>query len=414
MLDINQTLHCADCYNRLEHLRDALNLTEAETRLLTRPQRSLSFTIPLRMDDGSVRIYDAHRVQYNDALGPTKGGFRYHKDVNVDEVQILAFLMSLKTALVGVPFGGAKGGVAVEPSQLSKGELNRLTRGFVRASKNFIGPRTDIPAPDVGTNAQVMAWFADEYSKLAGSWQPGIVTGKPLEMGGSAGRELATALGAAYVLRAYLADRNPQETTIAVQGMGNAGGNIATILSGWGYKVVAMSDAYCGVHNPDGLDVAMVREWKQDKQTCDGCECGAPITNEALLELDVDILIPAAINDVITSDNAPRIQAKTILEVANAPITNEADAVLNEAGITIIPDVLANAGGVVVSYFEWVQNSSNDYWTEDTVNSKLEEIMLRALKVVQTQQRDSESMRVTAYRVAVQRILNAERLRGNI
>ncbi len=408
---------CIDCHGRLDALRGQMQLTDAEFDLLNRPRRSFSFAIPVRMDSGEVQTFNAYRVQYNDAMGPTKGGFRYHHEVDLEEVKTLSFLMALKTALVGIPFGGAKGGIEVDPTTLSAGELESLTRGFVRASRDFIGPKTDIPAPDVGTNAQVMAWFVDEYAKVTGEWQPGVVTGKPLELGGSQGRDLATALGAAYVLKAHMGDTFKHgETTVAVQGMGNAGGNIATILSDWGYKVVAMSDAHCGLYNKDGLDVAKVRAFKAESTTCDGCDCGESITNEALLELDVDVLIPAAINDVITIENASKIKAKTILEVANAPITKEADAVLEGASITVIPDILVNAGGVVVSYFEWVQNSSNEYWTEQVVNDKLEHIMLTALNALQDEQSktEGESMRTAAYKLAIRKILKAEKLRGNL
>jgi len=406
---------CIDCNGRLDALRSEMQLSDTEFELLNRPRRSFSFAIPVRMDSGKVQTFNAYRVQYNDAMGPTKGGFRYHHEVDLEEVKTLSFLMALKTALVGIPFGGAKGGIEVDPSKLSQRELESLTRGFVRAASSFIGPKTDIPAPDVGTNAQVMAWFVDEYAKVTGQWQPGVVTGKPLELGGSAGRDLATSLGAAFVLKAHMGDSFVQgQTTVAIQGMGNAGGNIATILSGWGYKVVAMSDANCGIYNKSGLDVAQVRSFKASSQTCDGCDCGESITNEQLLELDVDVLIPAAINDVITDSNAAKITAKIILEVANAPVTKSADSVLEAAGVTVIPDILVNAGGVVVSYFEWVQNSSNEYWTEDKVNKKLEKIMLTALKNLQAEQKSGESMRSAAYKLAIRKILKAEKLRGNL
>ena len=408
---------CIDCNGRLEALRGEMALTDAEFSLLNRPRRSFSFAVPVRMDNGEVQTFNAYRVQYNDALGPTKGGFRYQHEVDLEEVKTLSFLMALKTALVGIPYGGAKGGIEVDPSTLSAGELERLTRGFVRAASSFIGPMTDIPAPDMGTNAQVMAWFVDEYAKVTGSWQPAVVTGKPLELGGSQGRDLATALGAAFILKAHMGDRFIKgETTVAIQGMGNAGGNIATILSDWGYKVVAMSDAFCGLYNKDGLDVAKVRTFKAESQTCGGCDGGSEISNAELLELDVDVLIPAAINDVITADNASNIKAKTILEVANAPVTQAADAVLEKAGATVVPDILVNAGGVVVSYFEWVQNLNGDYWTEEKVNEKLEHTMMTALHNLHNEQAKTggESMRSAAYKLAIRRILKAEKLKGNV
>ncbi len=407
---------CIDCNGRLDALRIEMGLSEGEFALLNRPRRSFSFAVPVRMDNGEVQTFNAYRVQYNDALGPTKGGFRYHSEVDLEEVKTLSFLMALKTALVGVPFGGAKGGIEVDGAELSDGEKERLTRGFVRAASSFIGPMTDIPAPDMGTDGQTMAWFVDEYSKITGSWQPGVVTGKPLELGGSEGRVMATGLGAAYVLREYLGEHTPSETTVAVQGMGNAGGNLASILNEWGYKIVAMSDQYCGIYNEEGLDVEQVREFKKSSKTCDSCACGESITNKELLELSVDVLVPAAINDVITIENANKIKAKIILEVANAPITQEADAVLEEAGVAVIPDILVNAGGVVVSYFEWVQNSSNEYWTEDVVNKKLEQIMHKALGSLQAEQalEAGQSMRNAAYKLAIRNILKAEKLRGNL
>jgi len=414
MIDNDKNI-CIDCHGRLGALRTEMQLTDAEFKLLNRPQRSFSFAIPVRMDSGDVQTFNAYRVQYNDALGPTKGGFRYHHEVDLEEVKTLSFLMALKTSLVGVPFGGAKGGIEVDPAKLSEGELGRLTRGFVRASRAFIGPMTDIPAPDVGTNAQIMAWFVDEYSKLTGAWTPGVVTGKPLELGGSEGRELATALGAAFILKAQLGEHNAAETTVAVQGMGNAGGNIATILDNWGYKVVAMSDANCGLYDEAGLDVAEVRKYKSTESRCEGYNHNTKaITNTELLELDVDVLIPAAINDVITADNAKDIKAKLILEVANAPITQEADTVLEQAGVTVVPDILVNAGGVVVSYFEWVQNSSNEYWPEKVVNKKLEKVMLKALAALRAAKQDDESLRTAAYKLAIKKILKAEELRGNL
>ncbi len=412
---------CSDCYGRLGDLREEMNMTESEFELLNRPRRSLSFAIPVRMDNGQVKTFNAYRIQYNDALGPTKGGFRYHHEVDIEEVKVLAFLMSIKTALLGVPFGGAKGGIEVDISELSMGEKERLTRGFVRASRNFIGPMTDIPAPDMGTDEQVMAWFADEYAKITGSWQPGVVTGKPVMLGGSAGRVIATGLGAAFILREYLKSENKDDfsnITVAVQGMGNAGGNVAKILHEWGFKIVAISDRYCGIYNEDGLNPQEVAEFKEnnDANTCAGCECGVEISNEELLSLPVDVLIPAAVNDVITASNVENIKARIILEVANAPVTRDADIVLRKSGKVILPDILVNAGGVVVSYFEWVQNSINEYWTESRVVENLEKKMITAFKHVhEACMTDNDgNMRKVAYKLAIRKILNAEKLRGNL
>ncbi len=409
---------CIDCDVRLADIESTGDFSNAELKLLEKPQRVFTFTIPVRMDSGSVQIFNAYRVQYNDALGPTKGGIRYHQHVNLEEVKTLSFLMALKTSLLQIPFGGAKGGVEVDPSKLSTGELERLTRGFVRGAHKFIGSRTDIPAPDINTNAQVMAWFADEYAKIVGHFVPGVVTGKPLELGGSEGRDEATALGGAYVLehhRKNSSNKKPEELTVAIQGFGNVGGHIARILSEWGYKVVAISDAYCALHNKDGLDVSSLQEWKKVNTKCDGFYGGEKINGEDLLTLDVDILIPAALANQITKNNAADMRASVILEMANAPITKEADEILDQKGITVLPDILSNAGGVVVSYFEWTQNASNDYWSKDKVNKKLKTKMLKACNKVAKKVKDTgKTARVASYELAIGRILKAEKLRGNL
>lgn len=406
---------CINCREWLADLPQTIQLSDAEFALLNRPQRTLSFSIPVRMDNGNVRIFNVHRVQYNDALGPTKGGIRYHHEVDIDEVKTLAFLMSLKCSLAGIPYGGGKGGIEVDPSELSQGELERLTRGYVRAFHRFIGPRTDIPAPDVNTNAQTMAWFVDEYAKITGHFEPGVVTGKPIELGGSLGRDEATGLGGAYVLDAYREDKKAERKnwTVAVQGFGNVGGHIARILHDWGYKVVAVSDATGGRYSAEGLDVSALCAQK-------GCRMkeetqGTFIENKDLLELDVDVLIPAALSDQITKENASRIKAHTILEMANAPVSKDADTILFAKDITIIPDILANSGGVVVSYFEWVQNSSNEYWKKERVYDALKETIIDAY----TRMRDrasteNHSFRVAAYEEAIRRILVAEKLRGHL
>lgn len=406
---------CINCREWLADLPQTIQLSDAEFSLLNRPQRTLSFSIPVRMDNGTVRIFNAHRVQYNDALGPTKGGIRYHHEVDIDEVKTLAFLMSLKCSLAGIPYGGGKGGIEVDPSELSPGELERLTRGYVRAFHRFIGPRTDIPAPDVNTNAQTMAWFVDEYAKITGHFEPGVVTGKPIELGGSLGRDEATGLGGAYVLDAYREDKGAQrkDWKVAVQGFGNVGGHIARILHDWGYTVVAVSDATGGRYDAEGLDVSTVCAQK-------GCRMkeetqGTFIENKELLELDVDVLIPAALSDQITAENALRIKAHTILEMANAPVSKDADTILFEKGITIIPDILANSGGVVVSYFEWVQNSSNEYWKKERVYDALKETIIDAYTRMRNRaSAEKHSFRVAAYEEAIRRILVAEKLRGHL
>jgi glutamate dehydrogenase/leucine dehydrogenase len=411
---------CINCRARLEELHETINLSAAEYGLLNRPQRVFTFTIPVRMDDGTVRVFNGYRVQYNNALGPTKGGIRYHLGVNLEEVKTLAFLMTLKTSLAGLPFGGAKGGIEVDPSELSDGERERLTRGFVRATHQFIGPRQDIPAPDVNTNSQVMAWFVDEYAKIIGRFEPGVVTGKPVILGGSHGREAATSLGGAFVLDAYCHDNNlkgkKEELTVAVQGFGNVGRNIAHILHAWGYKVVAVSDVSGARYDQKGLAVDALCDSKEGGCILADAESSAAhITNEELLTLDVDILIPAALAEQITKENAGNVKARIILEMANAPVSKEADAVLAENGVVVIPDILANAGGVIVSYFEWVQNSSNDYWTEETVNERLREKIIDAYSRMRSRaKRDKRDLRTAAYEEAVERILKAERMRGNL
>ncbi len=409
---------CIDCDVRLVEIENTGAFSANELELLDRPQRVFTFAIPVRMDNGSVQIFNGYRVQYNDALGPTKGGIRYHPHVDLEEVKTLAFLMALKTSLLQIPFGGAKGGIEVDPSKLSEGELERLTRGFVRAAHRLIGSRTDIPAPDVNTNAQVMAWFVDEYAKVTGHFEPGVVTGKPLELGGSEGREKATALGGAFALEHYRKsslNKESKDLTVAIQGFGNVGGHIAQILSDWGYKVVAVSDAYCAVYNKDGLDIESLKNYKKDNNQCGGFTGGEEIKGEDLLTLDVDILIPAALANQITKDNAGDIKASVILEMANAPVTKEADEILEKSNVTVLPDILANAGGVVVSYFEWVQNSSNDYWKEEEVNKKLEEKMLEACDEVSKKVSETgKTARVASYELAIERILGAEKLRGNL
>ena len=409
---------CENCRIRLEALPETIDLSEAEFSLLNRPQRTFSFAIPVRMDDGGVRVFNAYRVQYNNALGPTKGGIRYHQDVDLEEVRTLAFLMALKTSLAGLPFGGAKGGIQVDPRELSDGEKERLTRGFVRAAHTFIGPRIDIPAPDVNTNAQTMAWIVDEYSAITGSFEPGVVTGKPLSLGGSLGREEATSLGGAYVLHEYLTRNNkkPEDTRVAIQGFGNVGRHIAEILSDWGYKVVAVSDVSGARYNENGIEVAKVCAEKEGGcALADAAIDAEQIENSELLTLDVDVLIPAALSDQITEENADAVRAPIILEMANAPVNKEADTVLAKKGTVVIPDVLANAGGVIVSYFEWVQNASNDYWKEDVVNERLKEKILDAYNRVCTRaEKENHDLRAAAYEEAVERILDAERLRGHL
>lgn len=408
---------CFDCHDRLSVFAEELNLSEAEKNLLNRPKRVITFSVPIKMDNGETKIFNAYRVQYNNALGPTKGGIRYHEEVDLEEVKTLAFLMALKSALVGIPFGGGKGGIEVNPEKLSKNELERLTRGYVREIHPFIGPKIDIPAPDVNTNAEIMAWFADEYSKIKGEWSPGVVTGKPIHLGGSLGREKATALGGAFILRDFLALKKEKikSKKIAIQGCGNVGGNIAQILFDWGAKIVAISDKSGGLYKPQGLDFQKISKTKKDHQELCDLDEGKKITNAELLESKVDILIPAALSKQINKNNADKIKAKIILEMANAPITAEADEIIKKRDITVLPDILANAGGVIVSYFEWIQNSENRYWSEVEVNTKLEKFMNQALiNLLSVKNGEKHHLRALAYKIAIRKILEAEKMRGTI
>ncbi len=366
--------------------------SEIKTKLST-PDRILSFEIPVRMDDGTEKKFPGWRVQHNNALGPYKGGIRFHPDSNLDEVKALASLMTWKTSLMGLPYGGAKGAIMVDPRVLSPRELEELSRGYVRAIAEHIGPDKDIPAPDVGTNAQVMAWMADEYGKIMGVPSPAAFTGKPVEKGGSKGREEATGFGGFVILREYLA-RYPLpdilNPTVAIQGFGNVGQYIARFLSEHGLKIIAVSDSKGGMCEADGSDIPRLIDTKEKTGIIDRNKCYVSsramlcrdCTNENLLTLETDILIPAALENQITDENAGNIKAKVILEMANGPITPEADAILISKGIEIIPDILANGGGVVGSYFEWVQSKSGEYWEKELVLQGIEEKMIDAFRAV--------------------------------
>jgi glutamate dehydrogenase (NADP+) len=372
----------ADASTRLEEALKYVSISEDAIERLRYPKASLSVSIPVRMDNGTLRVFQGYRVRYDDTRGPGKGGVRYHPNVTLDEVQSLAFWMTFKCALLNLPFGGAKGGVTVNPKELSKAELERLSRGYVDAIADFIGPDVDILAPDVYTNSTVMGWMMDQYNTIKRQLARGVVTGKPITLGGSQGRDTATAMGAFYVIQTMLPKfgKQTQETTVAVQGFGNAGSIIAELLFQAGYKVVAVSDSQGGIYTPQGLDIPSIREYKQSSRSikavyCQGSVCSIVehqvITNEELLALDVDVLIPAALENQITGNNAANIKAKYIFEVANGPISSTADPILTDKGIYIFPDILVNAGGVTVSYFEWVQNRNGWYWTLEEVNQRL-------------------------------------------
>lgn len=412
---------CINCYNMLSkvsaklELSSKLKLTESEIEILTMPRRSFTFSFPVIMDDSSTKIFTGYRIQFNNARGPTKGGIRFHHEVDLEEVKTLAFLMTLKCAVVNIPFGGAKGGVVVDTKKLSKGELERLSRAYIREVYKFIGPDTDIPAPDVNTTPQIMAWMLDEYEEIIGKHAPGVITGKPVEIGGSLVRDISTSLGGVFVLKEVMKETTvkPENTKVAVQGFGNAGMNIAKILYGKKYKIIAVSDSKNGICNETGLDIEKVIEHKNSKGSLKGFSGSKEITNEGLLELECDVLIPAALGSQITEKNAANIKAKIILELANGPITPEADKILESKSINVIPDILANAGGVAVSYFEWVQNSMNYYWTREEVTKKLEECMVSSAREVLKACKEFKcSMRDSAYILAVNRVLAAERLRG--
>src|SRR3989344_5643847 len=351
---------CEVCKLQLDKIAEARHLTELELKVLNQPKRVININIPIIMDDGSTRIFPAYRVQYNDARGPTKGGIRFHPKVNKKEINELAFLMSLKCALVDIPLGGGKGGVQVNPRELSEGELQRLSRAYIREFAPFIGPDRDIPAPDVNTNPKVMGWMLDEYEKITGKKAPGVITGKPLTIGGSKGRLYSTSLGGAIILGEYMksAGKGGKGTTVAIQGFGNVGSHLARILDEWGYKIVAVSDSKGGIYNKSGLDVKkLVKE--NDGKNVQEIGGGEKISNEELLELGVDVVVPAAIENVINIKNMKNIRAKIVLEMANGPVTTGADDYLEEKGVVVLPDILANSGGVVVSYLEWVQNQCN-------------------------------------------------------
>ncbi len=408
---------CIDCYNQVDKVARLLSLGQPELDILTIPKRILTFSFPVRLDSNDIKYFTGYRVQFNDARGPTKGGIRFHPEVNLEEIKTLAFLMTLKCAVANLPYGGAKGGVMVEPKRFSVQELERISRGYIREINNFIGPDTDIPAPDVNTDAKIMAWMLDEYEKLKGRHSPAAITGKPISLGGSRARDFSTSMGGAYVLH-KLADNlsmKPRKTGVAVQGFGNVGMNIARILNEWGYKVVAASDSKNGIFNKNGLNIKELISHKQKTGSLAKFKNSKTISNEELLALKTDVLIPSALEDQIIKKNANSVKAKVILEMANRPITPEADDILLEKGIFVMPDILANAGGVVVSYFEWVQNSQNFYWTEQVVLERLKMYMENAVKELSTVCTDFKcDMRASLYINAVRKILEAERLRGNL
>ena len=431
-----------------------INLMGADLAKLSIPENIVAVEIPLELDSGQIINLPTFRVQHNSARGPYKGGIRLHPAIDMEEAKILASLMTWKCAVAGIPFGGGKGGVQVDPKKLSKTELERLSRGYIQAMFKYIGVNLDVPAPDVNTDGQTMAWMADEYSKLAGAWVPGFITGKPVEIGGSKGRDLATSLGGKIVLDEILRhpesisppagggvggggsiesptsddgilnnppaggrnDRKEPPYKVAIQGIGNVGGGLAKFLAEDAkYQVVALSDSQTGLYSPAGLDVAAVLQFKQQTGSLNNFPNAQIISNAQLLESDVDILVPAALDNQITGANADKIKAKLVLEMANNPVSASGDAILNSRGIVVVPDILANAGGVTVSYFEWAQNRSGYYWAEAEVNEKLQKIMLRATReVLDVAKIQPVTLRVAAFILALRKVYAAMHLRGKL
>ena len=392
-----------------------LKLEPGIWKILTQPKRQIIVSCPVQMDNGEIEVFTGYRVQYNITLGPAKGGIRYHPDVSLDEVTALAAWMTWKCAVAHIPFGGGKGGVACDPTRMSRRELEALTRRYIAEIIEAIGPEKDVPAPDVNTNDQVMAWVMDTYSMHVGHTSTAVVTGKPIELGGSLGRREATGRGVMIVTRqaARHLGFDINGATVAVQGFGNVGSVSADLLAKAGARVVAVSDWKGGVQNPKGLDITKMLEYSKEHKTIDGFPGGEPITNEDLFSLEVDVLIPAALENQITVDNAPQIRAKILTEGANGPTTPDAHKILHERGIFVIPDILANSGGVTVSYFEWVQDRYGYFWEEEEVNTKLEKKMCEAFDdVLQTSLKYNVDLRTAAYIVAINRVGTVTRMRG--
>jgi glutamate dehydrogenase (NAD(P)+) len=394
---------------------DVLNLDQGVRGILREPQRQLIVDFPVKMDDGSVRMFQGFRVQHNVTRGPAKGGIRYHAQVTLSEVKALAMWMTWKCAVAGIPFGGAKGGVVVDPKQISRNELERLTRRYASEISVLIGPERDIPAPDVNTTPQVMAWIMDTVSMSKGYSVPAVVTGKPLSVGGSQGRNAATGRGVSVVAK-LACDRlglDPRQLTVAVQGFGNAGSIAAGLMADDGFSIRAVSDSGGGIYSEKGLDVPTVVEHKRRTGSVVGFPGTRPMSNAELLEAPVDVLVPAALENQITASNAAQVKANLILEAANGPTTPDADDILHGRGVTVVPDIVANAGGVIVSYFEWVQDLQSLFWEENEINSRLERILTRAFNASwETSKRLGVSLRLGAYAVAVERVAEATSVRG--
>ncbi|HRJ46148.1 MAG: hypothetical protein RLZZ129_366 [Verrucomicrobiota bacterium] len=417
---IISTLYNSDVFTmacrQFDKAADAINLPEAIRDRTKYPRRTFAVALPIRRDDGSVTVFEGYRVQHNLSTGPAKGGIRFHQGVTIGEVAALSMWMSWKCSLVGLPYGGAKGGVIVNPSQLSEGELERLSRRYMQEMIPFIGPHVDVPAPDMGTNEKIMGWMMDTYSNHIGHIVPGIVTGKPLALGGSQGRREATGAGVAYLVKKYLADlKIPiEKATVAIQGFGNVGSETAAALENYGAKIIAISDHTAAFYNAKGINIQKALAYVRSQKVLHNFDGGEEITNAKLLELKCTVLVPAALERVITHENAPRLKCRILAEAANGPTTNQADKIIDTRDdIEVIPDVLCNSGGVIVSYFEWCQNLQNFYWSRDEVLQKLFVILDRAKDSVELQKRKFKfSRRLAALTLGIQRVADAKAARG--
>jgi glutamate dehydrogenase/leucine dehydrogenase len=401
---------------QLQKAANIIDLDKNTLEILKKPKRVLQVSIPVKLDNGDIKVFTGFRSQHNTARGPTKGGIRFHPNVSEDEVKALSMWMTWKCAAVDVPYGGGKGGIIVNPKELSEKELEQLSRGYIEAIRPIIGPYKDIPAPDVYTNPKIMAWMMDEFSKLEGFHNPGVITGKPIEVGGSHGRGFATAQGGFYVLEEAMKKLNkkPKESTVAIQGFGNAGSLLAKILTENNYRVIAVSDSKGAVFNKQGLNIKNLKEHKKKTGSVKNFKDSKNITNKQLLELNVTILVPAALENQITKDNAENIKAEIILELANGPTTPEADPILKNKNIFLIPDILANAGGVAVSYFEWVQNLMNYYWPEEEILTKLKSLMVKAFdSAYKNKKQYNVDMRMATYILAIKRVASSMKHRGH-
>lgn len=405
---------CGSCRKKIESLEKLGVFKDSELKPLKNPKRVVTTTFPIRLDNGKIKYISGFRVQYNDALGPTKGGVRFHESTNPEEVSELAFLMTLKTSLLGLPYGGAKGGVRINTKKLSESELERVARGYVRTLRKFMGPEEDIPAPDVNTNQRVMAWMLDEFEVLTGAKSPAVFTGKPLILGGSRGRLTATSMGGFHIIQSLFEGKDHSDVKFAIQGFGNVGMNMAIHLFEAGFKVVAVSDSSGGVYDKSGLPIPELAKLKKSGGSLS--ESGhEQASNKKLLRLPVDVLIPSALGGVIDKEIAKKIKASLIVEMANAPVQTDADNILKGRDIRVLPDILANAGGVLVSYFEWVQNLQGISWEEGRVEKELKNRMVDAYERVRNRSDEIGcSMREASYIEAIQRIIKAEEFRGHI